>query len=37
MDFILPLIVGLAIGAGVLFLATRRNTSKRLRSTLQAK
>ena len=27
MDFILPLIVGLAIGAGVLFLATRRTTA----------
>jgi len=30
MDFILPLIVGLAIGAGVLFLATRRNTAPSL-------
>ena len=30
MDFILPLIVGLAIGAGVLFLATRRSTAPSL-------
>jgi HAMP domain-containing protein len=35
MDFILPLIVGLAIGAGVLFLATRRNTAPSL-PTLEA-
>jgi DNA recombination protein RmuC len=30
MDFILPLIVGLAIGAGVIFLASRRNASNEL-------
>ena len=30
MDFILPLIVGLAIGAGVLFLVTRRSATPAL-------